>query len=145
MALGKKISEIVTKLTKIKGTERLVVADEGTNKYLELSQLATSEQLKTKRDEVALIDGGNGIVTQEIQPNKYYSFGECTTLKITLATPQNTGIYNEYKFGFTSGATPTQFYYPESIIFDKELIIEANKYYMVEIFDNKVTFKSWEV
>lgn len=43
---GTKLSQVQTKLEDIKGTERIYVSDNGTQKYIETNQLATSKQLE---------------------------------------------------------------------------------------------------
>lgn len=46
MITGTKLSQVQTKLEDIKGTERIYVSDNGTQKYIETNQLATSKQLE---------------------------------------------------------------------------------------------------
>lgn len=77
------------------------------------SNYVNDTQLATKSDKITEISDGNGEVTQEIEPNKYYVFGECTTITITLAS-KVTGIFNEYLFKFTSGSTATVLNLPET-------------------------------
>lgn len=95
----------------------------------------TTTQLNGKSDKILEIAGGNGDVTQEIEPNKYYVFGECTTLNITLAS-EITGIFNEYLFKFTSGSTATVLNLPATCKWIGDNTIEANKEYIVSIVDN---------
>ncbi len=47
-----------------------------------------------------LIEGATP--TQPISPNKFYKFGNVTTLTITFA-PETPNVLNEYMFQFTSG------------------------------------------
>ena len=79
-------------------------------------------------------DGGTGTITKELQPNKYYKFGECSSLTVTLAA-EIEGIFNEYSFEFTSGATATTLSVPEDIKWDggEAPTIEQNKKYLVAI------------
>lgn len=83
------------------------------------------------------VSGESGTVTQQIDPNKYYVFGECTSLTITLAS-EISGIYNEYMFSFTSGSTATILGLPSSVRWNggNTPTIEANKTYIVAIVDN---------
>ena len=53
--------------------------------------------------------------TQEIQPNKFYKFGEVSSLNITLAAITDTSVLNEYMFEFVSGTTATTLTLPNSI------------------------------
>ena len=84
-----------------------------------------------------MVSGGSGAVTQEIEPNKYYKFGECTSLTITLAA-EISSIENEYKFEFISGAAPTMLSIPESVSWDggKAPIIDDQKRYLCAIINN---------
>lgn len=79
-------------------------------------------------------DGGAGTITKELQPNKYYKFGECVSLTVTLAA-ETAGVFNEYSFEFTSGATTTVLSIPESVKWDggEAPTIEQNKKYLVAI------------
>lgn len=99
------------------------------------SNYVNNTQLATKSDKITEISGGNGEVTQELEPNKYYVFGECTTITITLAS-EVTGIFNEYLFKFTSGSTATVLNLPETCKWIGDNTIEANKEYIVSIVDN---------
>ena len=69
--------------------------------------------------------------TQELQPNKYYVFGEVETLTLTLASGSDT-ILNEYMFEFTSGATPTVLTEITGVEWKGDTI-EANKLYQASI------------
>lgn len=69
--------------------------------------------------------------TQELQPNKYYVFGEVETLTLTLALGSD-NILNEYMFEFTSGATPTVLTEITGVEWKGDTI-EANKLYQASI------------
>ncbi len=69
--------------------------------------------------------------TQELQPNKYYVFGEVETLTLTLASGSD-NILNEYMFEFTSGATPTVLTEITGVEWKGDTI-EANKLYQASI------------
>lgn len=97
---------------------------------------------------VVVVEGTS--VTQELQPNTYYEFGEVTDLNITLSD-EIPDIYNEYMFEFTSGATAATLTLPNDIkwIGDESPIIEANQIYQVSILNHigaiaKVTNASGE-
>ena len=81
--------------------------------------------------------------TVTLQPNTLYVFPEMATLAVTLATPPNTDIVNEYMFTFTSGATATILSLPDSVITD--IAVEPNMYYECSIIDNHMVFRDWEV
>ena len=78
-----------------------------------------------------------GAVTQEIQPNQFYEFGEVISLTITLAN-QASGYIGEYQFQFTSGSTPATLNLPENVSYmvAPDFQIEANKTYQVSILNN---------
>ena len=70
--------------------------------------------------------------TAEIQPNRFYRWGEVASLSITLA-PEIEGVASEYLFEFVSGETATELSLPESIKWAAEPNIEAGKTYQVSI------------
>lgn len=85
----------------------------------------------------------NTDTTVTLQPNTLYVFPEMATLAVTLATPTNTNIVNEYHFFFTSGATATTLTLPDDIVSD--MSVEANRRYEVSIMDGYLAWISWEV
>lgn len=74
--------------------------------------------------------------TQEIQSNKFYKFGEVSSLNITLAAITDTSVLNEYMFEFTSGSTATTLTLPNTIKWLETPSVEANKIYQCSIVDN---------
>lgn len=74
--------------------------------------------------------------TQEIQSNKFYKFGEVSSLNITLAAITDTSVLNEYMFEFTSGSTATTLTLPNTIKWLETPTVEANKIYQCSIVDN---------
>lgn len=74
--------------------------------------------------------------TQEIQSNKFYKFGEVSSLNITLAAITDTSVLNEYMFEFVSGTTATTLTLPNSIKWLETPTIESNKIYQCSIVDN---------
>lgn len=75
-------------------------------------------------------------VNAAIGPNYFYVWGTVTSMTITLATPADSTIYNEYMFQFTSGSTPTSLSLPNTVKWVTEPNIEANKTYQVSIVNN---------
>lgn len=163
---GQKISEM-TALDAIKGTEYISVVDGNTNKKMVISKLAkkedipnvsdfitssqadakyqskgnyvTTTELSKKADKIATENVAED--TKELQPNKYYIFGEVATLTITLAAGEE-NILAEYMFEFTSGTTPTKIAWPPHIK-PSTNTIEANKTYQITIINNLATVKSF--
>ncbi len=74
--------------------------------------------------------------TLQIQPNKFYKFGEVTELNLTLAEITDTTQLNEYMFEFTSGSTATTLTLPDTIKWLETPTIESNKIYQCSIVDN---------
>lgn len=82
-------------------------------------------------------------VTQELTANKFYVFGEVTSLTVTLATPTNPNIMNEYHFRFTSGSTATVLTLPQSVTMPSDFAVEASKTYEISIVDGFGTVTAW--
>lgn len=74
--------------------------------------------------------------SQEIEPNKFYKFGEVTELNISLALPTDTTILNEYMFEFISGNTATTLTLPDEIKWLEIPSIETKKIYQCSIVNN---------
>lgn len=96
---------------------------------------ATQEALDNKANIISIISGGAGVVTQTIDPNKLYKFGEVSSLNITLGS-EIPNIYNEYMFEFTSGDTPTVLTLPETVKWIGDSLVDNNKTYQVSIVNN---------
>ena len=73
--------------------------------------------------------------TAELLPNTFYRWGEIAALSITLETPTNEAITNEYCFEFVSGSTATTLTVPDTIRWAQEPSIEAGKTYQVSILN----------
>jgi hypothetical protein len=74
--------------------------------------------------------------TATIQPNVLNVWGDVATLDITLATPSDTSIVNEYMVQFTSGATATTLILPDTIQWLSEPTIKPNATYQISIINN---------
>ena len=81
----------------------------------------------------------------ELEPNKLYVFPEMSALTITLATPSDATIANEYHFMFTSGATATTLTIPSTVSEPSGFTVEANMTYEVSIMENCMLVNSWAV
>lgn len=93
------------------------------------SQLATKTELSAKADKVSTENVSE--TTKELQPNKYYIFGEVETLTLTLAEGEENKLA-EYMFEFTSGTTPTTITEIAGVEWKGDTI-EANKVYQASI------------
>lgn len=93
--------------------------------------------------------GDSGIVSRQemtssdttvtLEPNKLYVFPEMASLTITLGTPSNADVANEYHFFFTSGATATTLTLND--VLSDAYSIEANMKYEVSILENVAYIK----
>lgn len=89
-----------------------------------------------KMDETPLLLHGTGDTTYSITPNVFHMWDVVESLNITLATPDDPAILNEYMFQFTSGATATVLSLPSNIVWMSEPTIEASKTYQISIVNN---------
>lgn len=71
-----------------------------------------------------------------ISPGCLNVWGEVSSLSITLATPTDNTIMNEYMIQFTSGTTATTLTLPATIKWVQEPDIEANATYQISIVNN---------
>lgn len=85
---------------------------------------------------VPVVNNGTSNTTATIQPNTLYIWGEVTSLNITLATPTDNSILNEYHFFFKSGDTATTLSLPNTVLWDKEPTVIPNCQYEVIIVNN---------
>lgn len=71
-----------------------------------------------------------------ISPGCLNVWGEVSSLSITLATPTDNTIMNEYMIQFTSGTTATTLTLPATIKWVQEPSIETNATYQISIVNN---------
>lgn len=112
------------------------------------SDLENDKKFQTKNEVEELIanikvEGGGDIPvvvlppdTVEIEPNKLYLWNTVESLTITLATPNDTTIVNEYMIQFTSGDVATQLTLPDTITWMSEPTISTNATYQISIINN---------
>ena len=74
-----------------------------------------------------------------LQPNVLYVFPEMASLTVTLGTPIDTNVENEYHFFFTSGATATTLTLND--VLSDAYSIEANMKYEVSILEGVAYIK----
>lgn len=105
-----------------------------TGKYVKLPTVQGKDGTNGKNYSVEIVESTSN--TQEIQSNKFYKFGEVSSLNITLAAITDTSVLNEYMFEFISGSTATTLTLPNTIRWLETPSIEANKIYQCSIVDN---------
>ena len=74
-----------------------------------------------------------------LEPNKLYVFPEMASLSVSLGTPSDTNVANEYHFFFTSGSTATTLTLND--VLSDAYSIEANTKYEVSILENVAYIK----
>lgn len=90
-----------------------------------------------KADKIQEVNHGTSDTTFTLTPNVMHIWGTVTSLNLTLATPADSTIVNEYIFRFISGSTPTTLTLPSSIVWiNGAPEIEANTTYECSIINN---------
>lgn len=74
--------------------------------------------------------------TVDLQPNKFYKFGEVTDLNLTLVEITDNTQLSEYMFEFVSGETATTLILPDTIKWVDTPNVESNKIYQGSIVNN---------
>lgn len=94
---------------------------------------------------ISVSNQGTSNTTLSINPNTMYIWGTVSSLTITLATPSNSNILNEYMFQFTSGSTATTLSLPSTVkwLDGEEPSIEASMTYEVSIVNNLAVCKGF--
>lgn len=108
---------------------------------VEISGDKTSADYKISA-ETTQVDHGTADTTFELPANQYHTWGEVTSLTITLGTGTS-GVVNGYWFSFDSGDTATTLSLPQTVKTD--IVVEPNMHYECSIVGNYMTFEEWEV
>lgn len=93
-------------------------------------------------DEIPLNEVEGTTVTQALDPNEFYVFGEVTSLTLTF-TAGTAGEVNEYHFRFTSGSTPTTLDLPMDVVMPDTFSVEADTVYEISIIEDYGVFVTW--
>lgn len=89
-----------------------------------------------KAEPTTVVNHGTSDTTFALTPNVLHVWGEVTALTLTLATPTDATIVNEYMFQFTSGTTATTLSLPSSVTWVAAPSINAGATYQVSIVNN---------
>lgn len=96
-----------------------------------------------KANKVLVNNHGTSDTTYSVTPNVLHIWGTVGSLTLTLATPTDNTIENEYKIQFTSGSTATQFSLPQGVEWGTQdpeqpnpLVVKANAIYQISIINN---------
>lgn len=108
---------------------------------VEISGDKTSADYKISA-ETTQVDHGTADTTFELPANQYHTWGEVTSLTLTLGAGTS-GQANGYWFSFDSGDTATILSLPETVKTD--IVVEPNMHYECSIVGNYMTFEEWEV
>lgn len=90
----------------------------------------------------SLSNHGTSSTTFTLTPNVLHVWGTVSKLTLTLGS-EVSGVANEYLFQFTSGSTATTLSLPDTIKWQEDLAIEANKTYQVSILNGYATVLSF--
>lgn len=140
------------RIIKHEGTT-LTVYEEGlettANKITSISSSSTDTQYPSAKcvydainnvnPRISITNHGTSDTTFTLTPNIYHKWGSVSSLTLTLGTPADNTIVNEYMFEFTSGSTATTLSLPSSVKWAEScgtLSVEASKTYQISIVDN---------
>lgn len=111
-----------------------VAVDSETGQLFVPTYPETTGSSATPRQEMQNTD-----TTVTLEPNKLYVFPEMASLTVTLGTPTDSNVANEYHFFFTSGATATTLTLND--VLSDAYSIEANMKYEVSILEGVAYIK----
>lgn len=94
------------------------------------------DSIGNKEDKVKVVNHGTGDTMFDLTPNIFHVWGEVASLSLTLATPTDSTVYNEYMFEFVSGSTATTLSLPDTIQWVSTPSVEENMTYQVSIVNN---------
>ena len=83
-----------------------------------------------------VINHGTSDASFALTANEYHVWGLMSSLSLTLATPTDETIYNEYMFEFVSGSTATTLSLPSTVRWVSAPDIQPNMIYQVSIINN---------
>ena len=91
-----------------------------------------------------LVNHGTSDTTFTLTPNCLHVWDEVGSLTLTIGD-EIAGVSNEYIFQFTSDTEPTTLILPDSIKFNSDFSVEANKIYQISILNGLGTVMSWDI
>lgn len=111
---------------------------DGTNYYFRTDGKLTASITGTAAG-TPVVNHGTSDTTYTLPPNELHIWGTVASLAITLGTPTDNTIVNEYMIEFTSGSTATTLSLPSSVEWAEScgaLSVEASKTYQISIVNN---------
>lgn len=123
----------------------------GTTNYNDLTNKPTINGVEVSGDKTsadykissgtAQVDHGTSDTTFELPPNQYHTWGEVSSLTLTLGSGTD-GQANGYWFSFDSGNTATTLSLPETV--QTDIVVEPNMHYECSIVGGYMAFEEWE-
>ena len=92
----------------------------------------------------AEVNHGTSDTTFTLTPNTFHVWDEVSSLDLSFGE-ETEGVANEFLFQFTSGSEPTTLILPDSIKFNSDFTVEANKIYQISILNGFGTVMSWDI
>jgi hypothetical protein len=115
-----------------------IVFYDGTNYYFRTDGKLTAS-ITGMAAGTPVVSHGTSDTTYAVTPNTLHIWGTVASLTLTLATPTDNTIVNEYMFEFTSGSTATTLSLPATVEWAEScgsLSVEASKTYQISIVNN---------
>lgn len=111
---------------------------EDKNKVASMDSTYATKQYVEDNEQITydVVNHGTSDASYAVTPNVFHVWDTVSSLSITLATPTDDTIMNEYLFQFTSGSIATSLSTPSTVVWISEPSIEANKTYQVSIVNN---------
>lgn len=97
---------------------------------------SVEDAVEDKADKVEVVNHGTGDTTFVLTPNVMHKWGVVSNLTLSLASPSDGSVYNEYMFEFVSGSTATTLLLPDTLQWVSEPSIEAGYTYQCSIVNN---------
>ena len=97
---------------------------------------SVEDSIDDKADKVEVVNHGTSDTTFALTPNIMHKWGVVSDLTLTLVSPSDDSVYNEYMFEFVSGSTATTLLLPDTLQWVSEPSIEAGYTYQCSIVGN---------
>ena len=97
---------------------------------------SVEDTVELKADKIEIVNHGTSDTTFALTPNVMHKWGVVSELTLTLASPSDSSVYNEYMFEFVSGETATTLLLPDTVQWVSEPSIESGYTYQCSIVNN---------
>ena len=130
------LGTVITSHQDISGKQDKLVSGTSIKTINGTSLLGSGDVEIDAQSEIPIVNHGTSDTSFALTPNVFHRWETVSSLSLTLASPSDPTILNEYMFEFISGSTATSLTLPSTVKWASELSIEANKTYQVSIIDN---------